>query len=185
MISIKGGWLNRIPIWDKWEQSRSAIIEDKNTPWFKWFFVKIGDWFLDGTQISAFIFTFIMAAIQPDLTVALLSGFVWWLWVMSSMGEEAGGVGDTTEAWGEYIDFGFGRKYALKKAASHGFAGGALVALVTGWVWFIPAFASFPVVYFLGNTLNRKIMKERGWAISELLYDVVILAALGMYWNGH
>lgn len=209
MISIKGGWLNRIKIWDEWEKSRAAFIKKHKPDFFdfsatlrdkkatlkdktksltkglktvkaKWVLINIADWFLDGTQVGTFLFIFIMAAVQPDLSIALWSGFAWWFWSAASMGEVAGGVGDTTEAWGENIAF-MKRSSAIKKALFHGLAGGALLTLATGWLWWIPVIGSFPVVYFIGNTINRKVMKERGWAISELLYDVVIFTALGAH----
>ena len=160
MISIKGGWLNRIPVWDKWEKSRTAIIGDKTTPKFKYYFVLISDWFLDGSQLGTFLFTFIMAAIQPDLGVALLTGFVWWFWSTSSMGEEAGGVGDYKENWGEYSEI-YSRPSAFKKAFYHGIAGGALLAITSGWLGFIPFLGLLPIVYFVGSSLHRLIHKER------------------------
>lgn len=176
MIMIKGGWLGRIPAWKRWHEERKEALESSSTPSVKWVVLKAFDWLLDGTQLSAFIMLFAIEALMPGYGAAF--ALAWWLWVLSSMGEEAGAVGDHKEAWGPYIDHGFGRGFGIKKAMIHGFFGGALLALATGWVWFIPALATFPIVYFIGNSLNRVIFEERGWAISEILYDIVILVSI-------
>ena len=191
MITIKGGWLNKIKKWNDWQLSREAFIKDRGNAWTGILLMRVFDWFLDGTQLSCFAMTAIIASIQSDITLALQFGAVWWLFVMVSMGEEAGAIGDHKEAWGPYMTFKnpdtkskrkvLGRAYGVKKAIIFGTAAGALLSFVAGWWGFIIVGAAYPLVYYVGNSLGRIMWKERGWALSEVLYDIVWLGALALW----
>ena len=107
-----------------------------------------------------------------------------WAWCFSSMGEEAGSVGDYKEGWGDYLDH-FDRSCGIKKALQWGLAWGSLMALVTGYLWFIPAAASFPIVYFIGSSLYRLIHNDRSWKYAEPIYGAVIGLAYMGFINGY
>jgi hypothetical protein len=98
------------------------------------------------------------------------------------MGEEAGAAGDYKEAWGPYIDKGFGRSYGIKKGIQYGCFTGAVMSMAVGsWCIFIAA-ATFPICYYLGNSFLRWRTngEQRGWQYSEPLWGAVIGIGYGL-----
>ena len=176
---IKGGWLGKIPFWKEWENDRKIRQYDHAIPKIV---SKVVDGVLDGTNISAFVVLVGLAAAQPSLDLALITAFVWWIVTRISMGEEAGGVGDYKENWGDYVEWlgpKAGRSFAIKKGLQYGgFFGGAL-ALVSGVPLLFIAGAVFPLVYFIGSSLYRLIHKSPSWAYSEVLWG----ALFGLVWS--
>lgn len=106
-----------------------------------------------------------------------------WCYCFASMGEEAGAVGDYKTAWGDYIEKGFGRSYGIKKAIQWGLAWGALMALASGFIWFIPAGAMFPICYFVGSSISA-YRGDKGWFYAEPIYSAVIGYTMGVWLNG-
>ena len=169
LFMIKGGWLGRIKWWksfdDRLKEPAGSKIKDIRN--------KVASWFIDGSNLSALILLVVMAAIQPDFTVAVTFAVAWWIWIISSMGEKAGAVGDYKGGWGPYVDAEeFKRRDGVKDAFIFGIAGGALMSAASGFWAFIIAGASFPVVYFLGSSLYLLIHKSRSWAYAEPLYGI-------------
>lgn len=163
MMMLKGGWLNKIEAYNAWERKQHKVVQ----------------WFLDGTNASA-ILVGIFALTKLDPTMALLFGVAWWLYMMSSMGEEAGAVGDYNGGWGQYVENeDFGRRYGIKKAVTHGIAGGALLAAASDCWWFIIAGALFVPVYFIGSSVYLLIHKTRSWAYAEPIYGLAFAIAWG------
>lgn len=159
--SIKGGWLGLIPGWNAFVRSHP-----------------ITDLFLDGTRLSWLLVLVLSLFLLPWQTALLFT--LAWAYSSSSLGEEIGAVGDYKKCWGPYIDKGFGQAYGVKKALQWGLAWGGLMALATGYIWFIPAAATFPIVYFIGSSLYRLIHNEGSWSYAEPLYGAVIgLAYMG------
>ena len=183
MYAIKGGWLGVLFDVDKASEKH-------------WFL----DFALEGAYLSGFLVSvFMLFAFAAQVGwsdtgdavyefravgVCLLIGLAWFVGVRPSMGEEAGAVGDYKEAWGEYIDHGFGRAYGVKKCLQRGIYMGALLTLVTGFTGFIIAGASMPLVYFIGNCLGRWINSERGWSYAEPLFGAVFGCAFSSYLQG-
>lgn len=183
MYAIKGGWLGKFLPVDEW--SRRSL------------FVDIA---LEGAYLSGFlIFLFMLIATATmagqhatgvpvyelgPVGLALGVALAWVIGVRVSLGEEAGAVGDYKGGWGPYIDQGFGRLYGVKKALQRGIFMGALLTLATGYTPFIVAGASFPLVYFIGNSLGLLVLKERGWSLSEPLLGFVFGVAFHAYLNG-
>lgn len=166
LYSIKGGWLGKIPGWNEFVKSHPAL-----------------DWALDGTRLSI-LGAFLICLPFVSVLQALLFAAAW-AYCASSMGEEAGAVGDYKEGWGSYVALpAFGRMYGVKKALQWGLAWGALMALVTGCGWFIVAASTFPIVYFTGSSLYRYFKNDRGWAWAEPLYGALIGTAVSIWING-
>ncbi len=202
-VSIKGGLLGNIftnwqRLVNRAEASFEEAISSVKSAWhnrtykelFKFLFVlpfkAVARWFLDGSVISLFIVFFYVAASQPSLTVAVLCALSWCL-IWSSMGEEAGAAGDYVEWWGKYKDRGFKRSYGLKKGIQYGcFFGAGMSMAVGSWLIWIAA-ASFPLIYFLGNSIQRYVSdgKIRGWKYSEPLYGAVVGLAYALSITGH
>ena len=167
LYAVKGGWLGKWPPFKKFRESR--IIFDK---------------LLDGkvlTFVGAFLFGLYFFGLDQWYQALLLAG-AWLLGVAPSMGEEAGAVGDYKGGWGDYVEHSesFGREYGIKKAIQRGVFTTAPMVLVTGNVPLLVAGASMPIVYFVGNCFSRYVMKEKGWAYSEVLYGAVIGLAFVM-----
>lgn len=102
------------------------------------------------------------------LPSALLA-LAWLLSVAPSMGEEHGAVGDHKEWWGPYRLKQFGRKYGIKKALQRGAWMGFVFILLTpytmvGWTSLL-----FVPIIFVGQSMGRLTLKERGWALVEPL----------------
>jgi len=92
------------------------------------------------------------------------------------MGEEAGGVGRYGKAWGPYITH-FDREFAVKKSIIRGVFTTALMAVITSNPWLLLAGASFPVVYYVFQTIYFWIYKKDSWALAEPAYGAIIGAA--------
>lgn len=178
-MMIKGGWLGRIPGWD-------AFTKKKRSHWGLQNVVEaVKAWLLDGTQLSAVLIFLFMAAAQPDLSLAAIFSFCWWVIVLRSIGEEAGAVGDYKGGWGIFINTKqFGRMLGIEAALGHGVMGGFLLALATGWEGFIISLGSFPLCYFIGNSLHQYFHKTTGWAYSEIIYGAVIGFSVFLYLGG-
>ena len=176
LFMIKGGWLGRIPLWAKIQTS----LKNKDVSMVEVARNNTIDWLMDGTNLSALLLWVAASAAVPNFTTASLFAFTWWLFVMSSMGEESGAVGNYKGGWGPYVEH-FDRQYGIKKALIHGIAGGALMAAATGFWPFMFAGATFPVVYFAGNSLYLLIHKSGSTAYSEIIYGVPFGVAAGLY----
>lgn len=181
-MMLKGGWLGRIPGWNDFTKKKRSHWGLQNAV------QSLKAWMLDGTQLSTFLVFLFMAAARSSLSLAAIFGVCWWLIVLRSMGEEAGAVGDYKRGWGPYVDPGrnpdFRRSDGVRGALAHGVLGGALLALATGWLGFIPALGAFPLCYYAGNSLTRYFHKTSGWAYSEILYGAVIGLAVHLYLGG-
>lgn len=142
-------------------------------------------WFVDGSVISLFVVFFYVWA-TATLPVAVVFALAWVL-IWSSMGEEAGAAGDYVEWWGDYKDAGlFNRSYGIKKGIQYGcFTGAGMSMAVGSWCIWIAA-ATFPLCYYLGNSLLRYTSggKKRGWPYSEPLWGAVIGVGYGLALKG-
>ena len=149
-------------------------------------FISVLHWLIDGSNLSALILLFIGLFVFSEADTAIWFALAWWLFVITSIGEEAGAAGDYKQAWGPYIDYteDFGRAYGIKKGAMLGLAGGGLMAAASGWWWFMLAGATFPAVYFLGSSLYRLIHKKGSWTYAEPLYGVPFGLAASAYLMG-
>lgn len=156
--SAKGGWL------DAWPQYKTLV--DK--------------YHLKRVLPAAMILLPLLFFVDPLQAILFTAA---WCYCYSSMGEEAGAVGDYKSGWGDYIDKGFGRSYGIKKALQWGLAWGGLLTMVTGCVWFIPAGATFPVCYFIGSSIAQ-LQGKQGWAYAEPIYGAVMGLAMGAWLNG-
>lgn len=132
---------------------------------------------IDGTRLTTLIVTIWMVwAAGP---VGFLIGLAWFLGIASSMGEEAGASGTYKEWWGPYKNFG--RSYGIKKALQRGIYQGALLTLVTGYTPFIVAGATFPICYFVGQSLYTLIHNKNSTAYAEPVFYGVIGVAFSFY----
>jgi len=163
--TVKGGLLGRLFNVDK--------VSEKS---------EILDFLLEGKFASGImLFLFLMVGfLQPPLA-AFLFGAAWAVGVTPSMGEEAGAVGYSKYAWGQYIKYkeDFGRAYGVKKMIQRGVFMGALLTLVTGSVVYIPAGALMPVCYFLGMELYYRLHGSGhdgrvSWVYAEPIFGAVI-----------
>lgn len=180
-MMIKGGWLNRIPLWDEWEIGRKVILDTPNVNPVKYWFVRIADELLDEKIISAFVVWVGLSAVQPDFALACVFALVWGLVIRVSMGEEAGGIGDYETNTGDYVEWlgpKKGRVFAIKKGFQYGAFFGSGLTLVSGNPLFILAGLAFPLVYFIGNCLHRLIHKQSAVAYSEVIWG----ALFGLAW---
>lgn len=135
---------------------------------------------LDGKTISPIMFAIL--AKNPLAAVGFLAG------VAPSIGEELGAIGGVKGYWNkDKRDSWFGSGLIMpENQRTWGFASGFLrglflggcLALTTLNPWFILAGASFPVVYFIGVSIEQVIQNKVSvsWYIGELLYG----AALGL-----
>lgn len=160
--SIKGGWLDHLPQW--------AAFEYKS--YFK-------------RTLPAFLIFSLVVFYVPFLQAALFT--LAWCYCYSSMGEEAGAVGDYKGGWGDYLEarkpdgtLYFGRSYGIKKALQWGLAWGALLALISGSGLFILAGATFPICYFIGSSIAQ-LRGSKGWAYAEPIYGIPIGLAMGVW----
>jgi hypothetical protein len=180
-MMIKGGWLARIPVWAEWEYNRKAVRQNVKTPAVKYFLTIFADELMDEKNLSAIIVAVCLAAVQPDLSMAIWAGLVWALVSRISMGEEAGGIGDYVQNQGDYVEL-FGKKHgritAIKRGVQYGALFGGSLALVSGNVWLVLAGISFPAVYFIGNSIYRAAHNRSSWAYSEILWG----ATFGLAW---
>lgn len=209
-VAVKGGWIGKVftnwkRLVDKVEASFEEAISSVKTAWhnrafkelFKSLFVLpfkgFAKWFLDGSVISLFIVFFYVAASQPSLTVAFMCALSWCL-IWSSMGEEAGAAGDYKEGWGQYVDSvrpdgrkAFSRTYGIKKGIQYGCFFGAGMSMAMGsWCIWIAA-ATFPLCYFLGNSIQRYFSNGavRGWQYAEPLYGAVVGLGYALALSGY
>lgn len=175
LMMIKGGWLKRIPLWkrldDKLDQHQDGTIQNV--------LFNVGAWIIDGNNLSALILWAVAGSILP-FGLATSIALAWWIFVISSMGEEAGAVGDYTGGWGPYVEH-FDRKYGVKKALIHGISGGALLTIATGFIGFIFAGATFPICYFVGSSIYKFLHKQGSWAYAEPIYGAVFGIAAAYY----
>lgn len=190
LFMIKGGWLKRIPWWKDFDR-RMDLLGKNDIETLR---NHIVSWVIDGNNLSALILWVAASAAHPDFLTASAFAFGWWIFVISSMGEEAGAVGDYKYAVGPYITFlnpdeksnrkTLGRKYGIKKSVILGVAGGSLMAAPIDHWWFMAAGATFPVVYFVGSSIYRFIHKAGSWAYAEPLYGVPFGIAAAHYYIG-
>jgi hypothetical protein len=195
-VSIKGGWLNRISIYDKLERAINDTYKNNllfiksgkqfglnpTRYYFTLPFLAVARWLIDGSVISVFLVTWFVSHTTSDLSLAALCGLFWML-IWSSMGEEAGAAGDYKGAWGDYMDakkptgeMYFSRSYGVKKGIQYGCFFGAGISMALGsWCFWI-ASATFPLCYFLGSSIGLYLTGRRGWAFAEPIYG----AALGL-----
>lgn len=217
-VAVKGGWAGTVftnwnRLVERVEATFSETVSQLKTAWskitqtpsefrvyvelFKLAFVLpfhgFAKWFLDGSVISLFI-VFVYAAMTiPDLNAALLLAASWML-IWSSMGEEAGAIGDYKGGWGQYVDstrpdgrlsFKNGRAYGVKKGIQYGVMFGAGMSMAVGsWTLWIAA-ATFPICYFLGSSLHQWLKGTRSWTYAEPLYGAVIGLAYGLAMKGY
>lgn len=99
----------------------------------------------------------------------------WILSVAPSVGEEHGAIGRSDKAWGPYIENkDFGRSYGIKKALQRGAWIGAMMALFTGYVYFIAFSVFFVPCVFIGQEFSYRVMKREGWLYSEFLVGLFL-----------
>ena len=163
--AAKGGWLGRIPQWKNFEYSDELK-----------------------RVVPAFIIFFWVVWFVPFWACVLFTAA--FCFCYSSMGEEAGAVGDYTGGWGDYLTAvnpdgspSFGRSYGVKKALQWGLAWGGLLALASGFVWFVLAGALFPVCYFVGSSIAA-FRGQKGWAYAEPIFGAVMGLFMGVWLNG-
>lgn len=144
---------------------------------------KLLDRLLDGKIISTIFMFFVSVVLtQGDAIMSVLLATAWLVSVAPSMGEEHGAVGDHKSAWGPYIDKGFGRGYGIKKAVQRGLVFGAAFTLVTGYTPFLLASLLFVPCIYVGQVLNRLILKKQGWTIAEPIIGAFVIGLpLAMY----
>ena len=179
-MMVKGGWLGKMSFWNEWKADRAEKMSGHIIPKL---FAKVADVALDEKILSALIVLIGLLAAQPDAELAIYTAFVWSIIIRVSMGEEAGGIGDYKENWGDYVQWlgpKKGRSFAIKKGLQYGgFFGGAL-ACVYWSPWLFVAGLAFPLVYFIGSSLYRLIHKSPSWAYAEPLWGALIGLAWGL-----
>lgn len=188
-VATKGGFIGRIfTNWNRFVDKKEAqLIGEVDDVKYYW---KVKDykkavlqsltlpyhgflkWWFDGSIIGGTI-VLLWAMVYLD-GVDVFMVMVAWLFILVSMGEEIGSVGNYSFWWGKYKDRGFPRSYGVKKAVQYGVYSGAVLALTLGsWLpW--TAGALCPVVYFIGNSARYKLTGKRSWDWSEPLWGLVI-----------
>lgn len=168
LYAVKGGSGNVFKNWNK--------VRDKSL---------ILDRLLDGKVLSTLLMgIFCIFATQDGvMTIALMTA--WIVAVSPSMGEEHGAIGDYKGALPMYIERALtqrGRSYDIKKGLQRGVFMGASFAVVTGFTGFIIASLLFVPCVYIGQSLNRILMKVPGWTLAEpLIGGIVIGIPLGIY----
>lgn len=123
-----------------------------------------------------------------NVTQGVLIGLAWLVAVAPSMGEEHGAIGDYKGALPAYMERSItvrGRKYDVKKGIQRGVWMGAAFTLVTGYTGFIVASLLFVPCVWVGQSLNRIILKTSGWALAEPLIGVIVIGMpLAIYFRG-
>lgn len=168
LYAIKGGSGNILKNWNK--------VREKS---------RILDRILDGKFLSTFLMGVFSIFITQDgvLTLALMAA--WLVAVSPSMGEEHGAIGDHKGMLPAYLERDItvrGRKYDVKKGIQRGVWMGAAFTLVTGYTGFIVASLLFVPCVYIGQCLNRIVLKVPGWTLAEpLIGGIVIGVPLGIY----
>lgn len=168
LYAIKGG--SGASVFKNWNRTRA-----KN---------KLLDRMLDGKVLSALGMFVLAVVLTGELYYALALPAAWLLAVSPSMGEEHGAIGDHKEWWGPYRLKQFGREYGIKKGIQRGVFMGAAFTLVTGFVPFIAFSALFVPLVWVGQSLNRIILKEAGWTLAEPLIGAVVVGVPLAMWAG-
>lgn len=165
LYAIKGGSGNLIPNWEK-VRATNAVTER----------------LMDGKVLSTVLLALIMFI--PDVTIIehVLVTIMWLVSVAPSMGEEHGAVGRWKHAWGQYIDYGFGRMYGVKKAIQRGVFIGACMALATGFTPYICFSLLFVPAIFIGQELSYRILKKDGWTIAEPIIGALVYGIPTALW---
>lgn len=145
----------------------------------KWFRV------LDGSVVSAVGFAALCCFyVQPWL--AALAGLGWFIGNAPSIGEEIGAIGGVRGNWVKNRDSWVGSKVFkwVKSDRLWGWLSGCLRGAFFGAClaaplldpWFILAGATFPLVYFIGVSINQIITNKvrASWYIAEWFYGMVI-----------
>lgn len=145
----------------------------------------IFDVLLDGKVLSTVGAIILGAVGTGNVTDGVMIGLAWLIAVSPSMGEEHGAIGDYKGALPNYLERDMtvrGRKYDVKKGIQRGVFMGAAFALATGFTGFIVASLLFIPCVYIGQSLNRLILKVPGWTLAEpLIGGIVIGVPLGIY----
>lgn len=154
--AVKGGWHEKSGAW--------MCFKDAS---------RLG-WLLSCKALSTALIFAYCAFWLPEhfLTIPL----AWLIGVAPSMGEEAGGVGRWGKAWGPYIEH-FDRQFAIKKAVMRGVFTTAFMSVVLSNPWLLLAGSSFPLVYWLFQSVYWWLHKRDSWAYAEIAYGAIIGAA--------
>ena len=145
---------------------------------------KLLDRLLDGKTASTLGMIVMAIILTGDVYYALALPVAWLLAVAPSMGEEHGAIGDYKEWWGPYRLKQFGRDYGIKKGIQRGVFMGALFTLVTGFTPFILFSGLFVPLVWMGQSLNRLILKEPGWTLAEPLIGAFVVGVPLALWVG-
>ena len=121
----------------------------------------------------------------------------WLLAVSPSMGEEHGAIGYFSLRYWRFHDTllnrikacfveldGYkstyrGRMYDVKKGLQRGVWMGAVMAFATGNLMFIPLSLLFVPAVFIGQGINRLILKRDGWTLAEPIIGAAVFG-IGM-----
>lgn len=162
LYAIKGGSGNFLKNWN--------YVRAKN---------KILHRLLDGKVLSTLLFWVFITAVTGNGLLGIFMALAWLAAVAPSMGEEHGAVGRWGYAWGPYIDHPekFGRRYGVNKSIHRGVWMGACFTVVTGF----PLFLWFSLLYvpcvFIGQQINRWILKTDGWTLAEPIIGAIVIGA--------
>lgn len=175
VYSIKGGVLERFKNYDRVAE-RSKILA----------------FLLGGKFLSTLMVLLFGLMMFPFWWQAVALAIAWLIAVAPSMGEEHGAIGYfTTRFWrlydnkkdafiGCFIELdGYnkthrGRIYDIKKGFQRGVWMGAFMAVAMTSLVFIPLSLLFVPLVFIGQTLNRLILKRDGWTLAEPLIGAVL-----------
>jgi len=173
LYAIKGG--SGASVFKNWNEQR-----DKK---------KVLDIVLDGKILSTILAFAFTAAVTKDLSLSLAIAAAWLASCAPSMGEEHGAVGDYKGPWGPYMLYTkpdgklqFGQSYGVKKAVQRGILFGAAFTLATGYLPFILASLLFVPAIYVGQCLNRLVLKVPGWTLAEpLIGGLVVGLPIGLF----
>jgi len=124
--------------------------------------------------LACFLFCLPFVSVWQAIIVSLA-----WLTIKMSMGEEAGAIGRIGHWWGKYKDMGMDRSDGVKKALQRGVFPAAMLALATGYPWFIIAGLLFVPIHFVAHDLTYRITKTDGWKYAE----PVLGATFGLFFG--
>lgn len=171
--AIKGGSGNILENWNK--------VRNSN---------KILERLMDGKVLSTImVFVFAVIAFEGSEYYAVALPLAWLVAVAPSMGEEHGAIGDYKGALPGYLrqdQTHRGREYDVKKGLQRGVWMGAAMTLATGFVPFIWVSLLFVPVVFLGQCIDRLVMENPGWKITEFFIGAIIYGLpMALFLGGH
>lgn len=159
---------------------------------------KILERLFDGKVLSSImVWVYGIIVFEGDVLYPIALTLAWLAAVAPSMGEEHGAIGYFSTRYWKFQDTlinrikscfveldGYkstyrGRMYDVKKGLQRGVWMGAVMAYTTGELMFIPLSLLFVPAVWIGQGLNRLILKRDGWTLAEPLIGAAVFG-IGM-----